>query len=87
MNATSSVQTVRKNRVNSASASSLSAPRPSNSLRRVVSQFASSVLYCWTLRARPRATGQTGRIEDVEQHGVRHQARHAAVALHKGMHP
>ncbi len=61
MKSTWSMQTVRKKRVNSVSASSLSAPRPSQSFRRLESQLASRVLYCWTLR-QPRPTRTPGRI-------------------------
>jgi len=87
MNATSSVQTVRKNRVNSASASSLSAPRPSNSLRRVVSN--SPAAFC---TAGHCAQGRAPPARPRPYRGCRAawratSGRHAAVALHKGMHP
>jgi hypothetical protein len=65
MKFTWSMQTVRKNCVDSASASSLKAPRPSGSLRRGTSQLECSLLYSWTLRARPRATDQTAPLSSL----------------------
>jgi len=53
MNSTWSMQTSKKNSVNAANASSLSAPRPSKSLRRGESQAARCLLYSATFRARP----------------------------------
>lgn len=80
------MQTVRKKRVNEAGASSLRVPRPSRSLRR--GAIGKPGLVFLDASGKPAGNGPDRRgIEDVQKHGVRHQPRHAAIAIDERMHP